>query len=122
MINQHIFSQHKISSNQKEEEKYMRGICRLFGIGQRRLQNRIKTLLVLRCFPQHEDGERPTSLKLIIFRSRHFFSFIHLARLCIVYYFCRFSLVQVGKKPSRSRARLKKKKLPIRNLFWQKIA
>lgn len=48
-------------------------------------------------FPRCEDCVMESarrSFKLIIFRFTHFFSFIHLARLCIVYYFCRFSVVQ----------------------------
>lgn len=52
------------------------------------------------------------SLKLIIFRLTHFFSFIHLARLCIVYYFCRFSVVQGKSLRDLARA---KEILPIKN-------
>lgn len=51
-------------------------------------------------------------LKLIIFRFTHFFSFIHLARLCIVYYFCRFSVVQGKSLRDLARA---KEILPIKS-------
>lgn len=67
------------------------------------------------------DGECSKSWKLIIFRFTHFFSFIHLARLCIVYYFCRFSPCPSRKKSLRDLARVYRERCQLRIYFGKKL-
>lgn len=88
--------------------------CRLFSIASvckdtNGVNTSAKYIIIRaeRVFAQYEERAMESvrkSWKLITFRFTHFFSFIHLARLCIVYYFCRFSVVQ-GKSLRENRAR-----------------